>query len=64
VQGKLTVKFAIGVDGNVVTANINGDTVNHNELATCVVGRVLRMQFPAPADRSVSIVSVDFFFRQ
>lgn len=64
VQGKLTVKFAIGVDGNVVTANINGDTVKHNELATCVVGRVLRMQFPAPADRSVSIVSVDFFFRQ
>ena len=54
-QGKLVVEFTIGEDGKVVAASVVKDGLGSAEVATCVVGLLKRLRFPAPTDGEVTI---------
>ncbi|HSN98214.1 MAG TPA: AgmX/PglI C-terminal domain-containing protein, partial [Candidatus Nanopelagicales bacterium] len=56
-EGKVVVEFTIGKDGAVVAARDKGSTLQDKAVASCVVGRFLRMQFPQPAGGGIVIVT-------
>lgn len=49
-SGKVTVAFTIARDGAVVRAEVDSSTLGHADVEACVVGRFMRMWFPAPTD--------------
>jgi hypothetical protein len=48
VQGKLVIDFVIQGAGKVKTAKINSSTLNDASLDQCIVGRLMKWQFPKP----------------
>ena len=61
--GKVVVKFTIGADGTVASAEIQTTTLNNETVEACICARFLRMTFPAPAGAGVVIVSYPFIFK-
>ena len=60
--GKVVVKFVIAKDGTVATAEIKSSTLTNSPVEQCLVGRFIRMQFPAPAGGGIVVVSYPFLF--
>lgn len=58
-EGKVVVKFTIGLKGEVTTATATGINA---DVATCVAGVFRRLEFPAPQGGSVD-VSYPFDFK-
>lgn len=54
-EGKVTVRFVIGTDGSVSTAEVDGNTTGSSDLGKCVVKAVTRWKFPKPTGGSVSV---------
>ena len=61
-KAAISVKFIIAKDGSVSTASIRASTIKNPEVESCVIGRVMRMQFPKPKGGGIVIVSYPFTF--
>lgn len=61
--GELTVRFVIGANGAVTSAEAKTSTLGNEDLARCVVGRFQRMQFPAPPGGGVVVVTYPLVFQ-
>lgn len=59
-QGRITVGFLIASDGTVSSASVDESTLNSPAVEDCVVGRFLRMKFPA--QEGSTVVSYPFVF--
>jgi Ca-activated chloride channel homolog len=62
IAGKLVVKFTIGAEGDVSEAVVKSSTLGSPAVSACVLGRFLRMQFPAPAGGGIVVVSYPLVF--
>ncbi len=60
--GKVVIKFTIAKDGTVSSAAQKSTTMNNAAVENCMVGRFMRMQFPAPKGGGIVIVSYPFLF--
>jgi hypothetical protein len=60
--GKVVIKFTIAKDGTVSSAAQKSTTMNNAAVENCIVGRFMRMQFPAPKGGGIVIVSYPFLF--
>lgn len=60
--GKVTVKFVIAGDGSVSSATTRSSTLGNASAESCINGRFMRMQFPAPKGGGIVIVSYPFLF--
>jgi Ca-activated chloride channel family protein len=60
--GKVVMKFVIGPDGTVSTAEVKTSTLGNAAVESCLVGRFLRMQFPTPSGSGNVVVSYPFVF--
>ena len=60
--GKVVVKFAVGPDGAVTSAELRSTTLGNSAVESCVIGRFRRMAFPAPAGGGIVIVSYPLQF--
>jgi hypothetical protein len=59
-DGKVSVKFTIGLEGNVPSAAVAQSTVGNEQLESCVVGRMKMLQFPR--SRGIAVVTYPFIF--
>ena len=55
-EGTVKVRFVIGRDGAVTSADGEGSTLADPDVVSCVVKVVNRMTFPAPEGGIVSVV--------
>lgn len=53
--GRVTVRFVIGRDGSVTTANNGGSDLPDSGVVSCVVNSFRGMSFPAPEDGIVTV---------
>ncbi len=60
--GKVVMKFTIAGDGTVSAASTKSSSLGNEAVENCLVGRFMRMQFPAPEGRGIVIVSYPFLF--
>jgi Ca-activated chloride channel family protein len=60
--GKVVVKFVIGADGTVTSAEVKSTTLGNASVESCLTGRFLRMQFPSAAGGGIVVVSYPFVF--
>jgi Ca-activated chloride channel family protein len=60
--GAVVVKFTIAADGTVSQAAIKSSTLGSPAVESCLVGRFLRAQFPAPAGGGTVVVSYPLVF--
>lgn len=60
--GKVVMKFVIASDGTVSSASPKSSTLRQAAVDTCLTGKFLRMQFPAPQGGGIVIVSYPFLF--
>jgi len=60
--GRIELKFVIGKDGHVTSAEVKSSTMNNSSVESCLSGRFKRMMFPKPAGGGISIVSFPFEF--
>jgi len=62
-SGKVVVRFVIGRDGHVVSAEVTDDsTLDNAAVEQCICKKVLRMKFPLPEDAGTVIVTYPFTF--
>jgi hypothetical protein len=61
-DGKVSVKFTIGLEGNVPSAAVAQSTVGNPALEECVAGRMRMLHFPR--SRGVAVVTYPFIFHQ
>jgi hypothetical protein len=61
-EGKVSVKFTIGLEGNVPSSSLAHSTVGNTPLEQCVVDRMRVLQFPR--SRGVAVVTYPFIFHQ
>jgi len=61
-EGRIVVQFLISADGRVATASIRSTTLGSPAVESCVVGRFLRMRFPASDQGGIVIVTYPFAF--
>lgn len=62
-QGKVRVRFVIGSDGAVPSAQVAESTVGHAGLEQCVASRVGTWRFPKPRTGSQVVVLYPFLFK-
>jgi TonB family protein len=60
-QGKVTIRFTIGEDGSVVSAEIENTTLNNPDVESCILRRIQYLKFPKPEKGQVT-VSYPFVF--
>lgn len=60
-DGKVSVRFTIALDGTVPQAAVAQSTANHPFLEACVVGRMRALKFPR--SRGVAVVTYPFIFK-
>jgi TonB family protein len=60
--GKVTLKFVIGTDGQVTSAQVKNTTLNNPTTEACMVEVAQKMIFPPPSGGGVVIVSYPFSF--
>jgi hypothetical protein len=63
-QGRVTVKFAIGTTGSVVTAVVAQNELGDAQVAQCISAATRRWQFPAPEGSGMVMVSYPFLLEQ
>ncbi|MFT4974735.1 MAG: hypothetical protein ACI8S6_000618 [Myxococcota bacterium] len=57
IAGTLTVEAVIGADGHTTSATITASTLSSDAVGQCIVGRLMRFQFPAmPAGQTATLV--------
>ena len=61
--GKLVLKWQIGKDGRVTSAETVSDGTSTPALASCVLGRVRTWQFPPPKGGGAVVITCPFVFR-
>ena len=61
--GKVTVKFVIGGNGDVIAVSVDEDTSGDPALGGCIAERVRRWGFPPPAGGGRVVVRYPFVFR-
>ena len=61
-SGKVVVRWIIGLDGRVQTANVIRTTLKNELVENCIVRRVVRWKFPRPRG-GLLIVTFPFYFR-
>jgi hypothetical protein len=61
-EGKVSVKFSIGLEGNVPSSALAQSTVGNSQLESCVVDRMRVLQFPR--SRGIAVVTYPFIFHQ
>ncbi len=54
-EGRVTIAFTIGADGNVVTSTDGGSTMPDSAVKSCVVAGVRGLTFPAPEGGVVTV---------
>jgi outer membrane biosynthesis protein TonB len=65
VSGSLTVSVQVGPSGNVCAASLVNDSVNSNEISTCVLGRFRGQTFPPPSGGCVTVnIPISFTIKQ
>ena len=62
IEGKVSVKFTIGLEGNVPSSALAQSSVGNAQLESCVVERMRMLQFPR--SRGVAVVTYPFIFHQ
>jgi hypothetical protein len=61
-SGKVTVKFVIAGDGTVSSATTKSTTLHNAAVESCINGRFMRMDFPAPKMNGIVVVTYPFLF--
>mgnify|MGYP002632666945 CR=1 FL=1 len=61
--GRLEIKFVIDADGAVSRAEVKLSTLGNEVVEQCILSRILRMRFPAPAGGGIVVVSYPFVFQ-
>lgn len=61
--GRITVKFVISAEGNVIKAAIASTSLENEGVEKCVVRVVRRMRFPAPQGGGIVVVNYPFIFK-
>jgi TonB family protein len=62
--GKVGVKFVIGAQGMVQTAQVAETSLNNKNVESCVLTRVKSWVFPKPKGGGIVIVTYPFIFKQ
>ena len=60
--GKIAVKFIISATGAVKSSKVQGTTVENETVESCVADQIKKIQFPAPQDGGIVIVTYPFLF--
>jgi len=63
-QGRVTVKFAIGPTGSVMTAGVLQDELHAPDVALCISAATKRWRFPSPEGSGTVLVSYPFLLEQ
>lgn len=58
--GKITMKFVIAKDGSVASADVKS-SIPDGSVGSCIAGRFMRFEFPAP-EHGIVVVSYPFLF--
>lgn len=58
--GKIAVKFVISATGTVKSSKVQGTTLENEAVESCVADQIKKIQFPAPKDGGVVIVTYPF----
>ncbi len=61
-QGKVSVKFVIGSDGSVQSAEVASSSLGNPRAEDCIVARLRPLEFPKPASGGIVIVTYPFAF--
>ncbi|QRK05163.1 adventurous gliding motility protein GltG [Archangium violaceum] len=61
--GKVSIRFTIASEGNVVTSSVAQSTAGNSELEQCVAGRVRTWSFPKPKGGGSVVVTYPFIFK-
>ena len=60
--GRVKVRFVIGLNGRVKSADVEGSTFSDSEIGTCLTGVIKRWQFPLPRGSEDVKVNYPFLF--
>ncbi len=55
-EGKLTVRFTIGLDGHISAAKIEDSSLNNMEVESCVLYKIKNWRFPRPRGGTVTVI--------
>jgi TonB family protein len=58
--GKVQVKFVVGQNGRVTSANVENSSISDAQMQGCIVGKIRTWEFPRP--RGGQVVNVDYPF--
>ena len=61
-SGKVKVRFKVGTNGRVLSANVVSSSISDGTLKGCVIGVVRRWKFPPPRGGSAVTVNYPFTF--
>lgn len=61
-SGKMKVKFVVGSNGRVTTANVQSDSVRDARMGACVTGAIRRWKFPSPRGGQKVDITYPFVF--
>lgn len=61
-SGKVSVQFVIGAKGSIVATNITEDTMQNQNVRSCILGEVQTWTFPAPVGGTLVTVDYPFVF--
>ncbi len=62
-HGKVTVRFVIGCEGTVTSAEVKETTLNNDKVETCVCDAIADLTFPPPDGGGKVIVTYPFVFQ-
>ncbi len=62
-EGRIVVKFVIGPDGRVMSAEIAETEMNHAPTQNCITGYIMKWKFPSPKGGGLVEVRYPFMFR-
>jgi hypothetical protein len=63
-QGRVTVKFAIGPTGSVITAGVLQNELQAPDVALCISAATKRWHFPSPEGTGTVLVTYPFMLEQ